>query len=242
MSARTGNTRLPGFFLTLEGGEGAGKSTLARGLASHLEAAGRETLLTREPGGTPLAEALRAVILAGEARQAGPFAEALLFSAARIDHIDRVIRPALRAGKVVICDRFADSTRAYQGALGRMDRKLLNGLEQVTLDGIKPQLTLILDLPAELGLARAAARRGDGAEDRFEGERIGFHRRLRQAFLDIAAAEPERCVVLDASLSPDEVLGLALAALAAHGLLEGAAPIPVPDKGAPGAAARETSA
>ncbi len=210
MSARTGDTRLPGFFLTLEGGEGAGKSTLARGLAAHLEAAGREALLTREPGGTPLAEALRAVILAGEARQAGPFAEALLFSAARIDHVDRVIRPALRAGQVVICDRFADSTRAYQGALGRMDRKLLNGLEQVTLDGVKPQLTLILDLPAELGLARAAARRGDGAEDRFEGERIGFHRRLRQAFSILPPPSPSVAWCWMQALRPMRCWGLRL--------------------------------
>jgi dTMP kinase len=207
-----------GFFLTLEGGEGVGKSTLAGGLAERFEAAGRKVLLTREPGGTPFAEKLRDFILGGGAKEAGSFAEALLFCAARIDHIDRVIRPALDRGLIVICDRFADSTRAYQGALGRMDQSMLGALEKVTLAGMKPDLTLMLDLPAEKGLARASARRGTGASDRFEAERIGFHRRLRQAFLDIAAAEPSRCVVLDASLEPDEIRELALAACSAHGL------------------------
>ncbi|MGL4729326.1 MAG: dTMP kinase [Bosea sp. (in: a-proteobacteria)] len=208
-----------GVFITLEGGEGVGKSTLAKGLAAHFTKAGREVLLTREPGGTPLAEELRDVILKGEAKKAGPFAEAMLFSAARIDHIDKLIRPSLNAGRIVICDRFADSTRAYQGALGRMDRGLLTALERVTLNGIKPDLTLMLDLPAEEGLARAKARRGEGETDRFEAERIGFHRRLRQAFLDIAASEPERCVVINAALAPGEVLAMALSACAAHDLV-----------------------
>lgn len=198
-----------GVFITLEGGEGAGKSTLAKGLQQRFAALGREVVLTREPGGSPFAEELRALILAGEAKQAGPFAEAILFSAARMDHLETVIRPALRRGAVVICDRFSDSTRAYQGALGRMDRSLLQGLERVTLDGSRPALTLMLDLPPEAGLARAAARRGTGATDRFEAENVGFHRRLRQAFLDIAASEPERCIVIDASLQPPEVLEMA---------------------------------
>jgi dTMP kinase len=226
-----------GFFITLEGGEGVGKSTLAKGLASLFGAAGRDVLLTREPGGTPFAEKLRDLILGGGAKESGPFAEALLFCAARIDHIDRVIRPALGSGRIVICDRFADSTRAYQGALGRMDQSTLAALEKVTLAGLRPDLTLMLDLPAEEGLARASARRGTGASDRFEAERIGFHRRLRQAFLDIAAAEPARCVVLDASLAPDEIRELALAACAAHGLEmagnEAGAPVaPLPEAGA----------
>ena len=198
-----------GLFITLEGGEGAGKSTLARGLQQHFAKLGREIVLTREPGGSPLAEELRALILAGEAKAAGPFAEAMLFSAARIDHLEKVIRPAMRRGAIVICDRFADSTRAYQGALGRMDRSLLLGLERVTLDGTKPNLTLMLDLPPEAGLSRANIRRGEGEIDRFEAESIGFHRRLRQAFLDIAASEPDRCVVIDASLAPDDVLEMA---------------------------------
>jgi dTMP kinase len=212
--------RAHGVFITLEGGEGAGKSTLARGLATHFKQADREVLLTREPGGTPIAEQLREVILKGEAKSAGPFAEAMLFCAARIDHIDNLIRPALNAGRIVICDRFADSTRAYQGALGRMDRGVLRALERVTLNGIQPDLTLMLDLPAEEGLARARARRGEGDTDRFEAERIGFHRRLRQAFLDIASSEPQRCVVINAALAPDEVLALALSACAAHDLPE----------------------
>ena len=198
-----------GVFITLEGGEGAGKSTLAKGLQQRFAALGHEVVLTREPGGSPFAEELRALILAGEAKQAGPFAEAILFSAARMDHLETVIRPALRRGAVVVCDRFSDSTRAYQGALGRLDRSLLQGLERVTVDGTGPALTLMLDLPPEAGLARAAARRGTGATDRFEAENIGFHRRLRQAFLDIAASEPERCIVIDASLAPPEVQEMA---------------------------------
>jgi dTMP kinase len=237
VSEATSDRSPSGFFITLEGGEGVGKSTLARGLAAHFEAAGREVLVTREPGGTPFAETLREFILGGGAKEAGPFAEALLFCAARIDHIDRVIRPALEKGRIVICDRFADSTRAYQGALGRMDQSLMAALEKVTLAGLNPDLTLMLDLPAEAGLERASARRGTGATDRFEAERIGFHRRLRQAFLDIAAAEPARCVVLDASLEPDEIRELALAACAAHGLeatriQAGAAAAALPETGA----------
>jgi dTMP kinase len=218
VSGSTANRKPTGFFITLEGGEGVGKSTLAKALATSFEATGREVLVTREPGGTPFAEKLRDLILSGGAKDAGPFAEALLFCAARIDHIDRVIRPVLEKGRIVICDRFADSTRAYQGALGRMDQSMMAALEKVTLAGLKPDLTLMLDLPAEEGLARASARRGSGVSDRFEAERIGFHRRLRQAFLDIAAADPARCVVLDASLEPAEIRELALAACAAHGL------------------------
>lgn len=206
-------TRWPGLFVTLEGGEGTGKSTLARALGGRLEALGREVVLTREPGGSPRAERLREIILSGAAKDTGPFGEALLFSAARIDHIDKVIRPALKRGAAVISDRFADSTRAYQGTLGRMDRGLLRGLERVTLSGVAPDLTIVLDLPPETGLARATARRGTGQADRFEAENVSFHRRLRQAFLDIAAAEPQRCIVIDASLPPDEVAALAWAAL-----------------------------
>jgi dTMP kinase len=205
-----------GIFLTLEGGEGAGKSTLAKALGEMFATLGREIVLTREPGGSPFAERLRELILSGSAKAAGPFAEALLFSAARMDHLETLIRPALRRGAIVICDRFSDSTRAYQGALGRIDRSLLRSLENVTLDGTLPDLTLMLDVPPEAGLARAAARRGTGDADRFEAERIGFHRRLRQAFLDIAAAEPERCIVIDASQPPNDVLEMAWAACEAR--------------------------
>lgn len=193
-----------GHFITLEGGEGAGKSTLARALSERLDAAGVTARTTREPGGSPKAEAIREMILAGQARDYGSFAEALLFSAARIDHIDSLIRPALTRGEWVICDRFIDSTRVYQGVLGKLDKAVLAELEVVTISGLMPELTLILDLDPEIGLARAAKRRRPGeAIDRFEGETLAFHRNLRQAYLDIASAEPQRCAVLDATLPPE---------------------------------------
>lgn len=194
---------VPGRFITLEGGEGAGKSTLACKLAGRLEAAGLRVVVTREPGGSPKAEAIREAILSGQVREHGPFVEALMFSAARIDHIDRLIRPALTRGDWVICDRFIDSTRVYQGALGDIEPELLAELERVTIDGLMPELTLMLDLDPEIGLARAARRRAPGeGSDRFEGEALAFHRKLRQAYLAIAAAEPTRCVVLDATQPP----------------------------------------
>lgn len=193
----------PGRFITLEGGEGAGKSTLARHLKDRVEALGLRATVTREPGGSPKAEAIREVILSGQVKQHGPFVEALMFSAARIDHIDRLIRPALERGEWVICDRFIDSTRAYQGTLGRIEPGLLAELEAVTIDGLLPDLTLILDLDPTIGLARAARRRAPGeGTDRFESEALVFHRTLRQAFLAIAESEPSRCVVLDAAQPP----------------------------------------
>jgi dTMP kinase len=193
----------PGRFITLEGGEGAGKSTLARSLKERAEGLGLRVTVTREPGGSPKAEAIREVILSGQVKQHGPFVEALMFSAARIDHIDRLIRPALERGEWVICDRFIDSTRAYQGALGRIDPGLLVELEAVTIDGLMPDLTLILALDPTIGLARAARRRAPGeGTDRFEGEALAFHRTLRQAYLDIAGREPSRCAVLDAAQPP----------------------------------------
>ena len=205
-----------GRFITLEGGEGAGKSTLARALSERLDAAGVKARTTREPGGSPKAEAIREMILAGQARDYGPFAEALMFSAARIDHIDSLIRPALTRGEWVICDRFIDSTRVYQGVLGKLDKAVLAELETVTISGLMPELTLILDLDPEIGLARAARRRRPGeAIDRFEGETLAFHRNLRQAYQDIASAEPQRCAVLDATLPPE-----ALAEAAWHILRE----------------------
>ncbi len=205
---------MAGRFITLEGGEGAGKSTLARALAEKLRSAGITVDLTREPGGSPKAEAIRETILSGQVKAHGPFVEALMFSAARIDHIDRRIKPALARGDWVICDRFLDSTRVYQGAQGEVDRHLLAELETVTIDGTMPDLTFILDLEPELGLARAAARRAPGeATDRFEGEALAFHRRLREGFLAVAKAEPWRCVLLDAGLGPEALAEAAWAAL-----------------------------
>ncbi len=203
-------------FLTLEGGEGAGKSTLARRLQSRLAERGIACLVTREPGGSPKAERIREVLLAGEIAPHGPFAEALMFYAARIDHVDHTIKPAMSRGEWVICDRFADSTRAYQGALGRLDPSLIASLERTALQGFAADLTLILDVPVDVGLARAAVRRGAAVTDRFEGEGRGFHTRLRQAYLDIAEREPRRCVVIDASLPPDAVLELCWAAIASR--------------------------
>ncbi|MDX3808569.1 dTMP kinase [Bosea thiooxidans] len=203
-----------GHFITLEGGEGAGKSTLARALSQRLRDGGASVVTTREPGGSPKAEAIREAILAGRIKEYGAFAEALMFSAARIDHIDRLIRPALAQDNWVICDRFIDSTRVYQGVLGDIDAGLLKELEQVTIDGLMPELTLILDLDPDIGLARAARRRSPGESvDRFESETLAFHRKLREAYLEIARREPQRCVVLDASLLPAELAEAAWAAV-----------------------------
>lgn len=194
-----------GRFITFEGGEGAGKSVQARRLAARLKGLGLTAVLTREPGGSPGAEALRELILSGAAARFGAEGEALLFSAARIDHIDHTIAPALRRGEWVVCDRFADSTRAYQGAAGRVDPNLLASLERVAVGAWRPHLTLILDLPVSSGLARAASRRGASEADRFEREGLAFHETLRQAFLAIARDEPERCAVIDAGAGEDEV-------------------------------------
>jgi dTMP kinase len=195
----------PGRFVTFEGGEGVGKSTQVERLRGRLGALGREVVVTREPGGSPRAEAIRASILAGRAKPFGPLAEAALFSAARADHLDRLIRPALARGAVVLCDRFADSTRAYQGALGDLDARLIRALERVVVGDTRPDLTILLDAPAQTGLARARRRWGGAAADRFEAEEGAFHERLRRAFLDLAAAEPGRFVVVDADRPPEAV-------------------------------------
>ncbi len=192
-----------GRFITLEGGEGTGKSTQAARLAAALETDGRRVVVSREPGGSAGAEAVRHVILSGAAKPFGTAAEALLFAAARADHVDRLIRPSLAAGLWVVCDRFIDSTQVYQGVLGDVDPVLLAGLEQVAVGETRPDLTLILDVPPEVGLARAAAR--GAVADRFEREGLAFHTRVREAFLALAAADPARCVVVDALGTPDEV-------------------------------------
>jgi dTMP kinase len=162
-------------------------------------------LLTREPGGSPGAEIIRHVLLSGAAKPFGPEAEAMLFAAARDDHIRCTILPALEAGNWVVCDRFADSTRVYQGALGQVDQRLIKALERVSLGDLYPDLTLILDVPVALGLKRAARRRGSANPDRFEAETIDFHEKLRQAYLALAAAEPERCVIVDAAAPKEKV-------------------------------------
>lgn len=188
-----------GRFITFEGGEGSGKSTQAGILANRLARAGRKVFATREPGGSPAAEEIREALLSGQVSQFGPFAEALMFGVARADHIEKAIGQALLEGKWVVCDRFLDSTRAYQGATAGVPRGIINALERLTVGGLLPDITFILDIPPEDGLARAAERRSDAAPDRFESQELMLHERIRRAFLDVAEEEPERCVVIDAS-------------------------------------------
>lgn len=187
-----------GRFITFEGGEGTGKTTQAAALAQRLRAMGIGVVLTREPGGSPGAEIIRHVLLSGAARALGPDAEAILFAAARDDHVVSTIAPALARGRWVISDRFVDSTSVYQGALGHVDPLLLGGLRRVTIGTLEPDLTFILDLPAEVGLERASERRGGEGADRFEAESLEFHEKLREAYLHLAAGEPDRCVLIDA--------------------------------------------
>jgi dTMP kinase len=187
-------------FITFEGGEGSGKSTQIKRLADKLRACEVRTLVTREPGGSPGAEIVRHLVLSGVGKVLGASGEALLFAAARDDHVHNVIAPALKRGEWVLCDRFTDSTRVYQGKLGAADINLIRALERVTIGELAPDLTIILDVPAEEGLARAAKRRGTDAPDRFEAEDIDFHRRLRDAYRQVAADEPDRCVLIDATM------------------------------------------
>ena len=194
-----------GRFITFEGGEGSGKSTHTRLVADRLTALGIEVVLTREPGGSPGAEIIRHVLLSGLAKPLGAETETILFAAARDDHVRTTIRPALVDGKWVICDRFIDSTRVYQGVLGKVDGKLIRGLERITVGAAMPDLTFILDVPATVGLARAKRRRGKGATDRFESESLEFHEALRRAYLGLAEREPKRCVVIDGRAPRDVV-------------------------------------
>lgn len=198
---------MTGRFITFEGGEGAGKSTQIRRLAAQLREAGHTVVITREPGGTPVAEGIRKVLLGGFAKSLGAEAEALLFAAARADHVDRLIRPALASGDWVLSDRFIDSTHAYQGAAGGVDEELLVALDRLAIGRTRPNLTFILDLPPAVGLDRLAKRlaaTGD-VPDRFEGEEITLHERRRAAYLEIARREPERCIVIDAERSEGDV-------------------------------------
>jgi dTMP kinase len=194
-----------GRFITFEGGEGSGKSTQIKTLAERLNGAELRTIVTREPGGSPGAEIIRHLLLSGMGKLLGPEAETLLFTAARDDHVHAVIEPALDQGIWVLCDRFFDSTRAYQGRLGKVDPKVLDAMQRVTIGDLKPDLTIILDVPVDIGMQRAAARRGAGAPDRFEAEDVKFHEGLRDAYRQIAAAEPQRCVLIDANAAPGVV-------------------------------------
>ena len=199
-----------GRFITFEGGDGVGKTTQIARLAERLDAVGRGYRITREPGGTPFAERLRELILAQETPEHSALSEALLFLSGRHDHVERTIRPALDRGDWVLCDRFADSTRAYQGAAGGVDLATLKALEEIVHPRCRPDLTIILDLDPASGAARRARRRAEGGRDAAQGDRYeqrdqAFLDRLRSAFLSIAADEPERCRVVDASQGVDAV-------------------------------------
>lgn len=192
-----------GKFITLEGGEGGGKSTQAKRLASFLESKGIRVLLTREPGGSPGAEDIRQLLVSGDPHRWDAMTEALLHTAARRDHLRRTVFPALEAGQWVISDRFVDSTVAYQGYGHELGAGRVIEMHKLANDGLLPDLTVILDLPVEEGLKRANHR--GGGEDRYERMRIEFHERLRQGFLDIASREPERCRIVDAAKNVDDV-------------------------------------
>ncbi|OFX09252.1 MAG: dTMP kinase [Alphaproteobacteria bacterium RIFOXYD12_FULL_60_8] len=207
-----------GRFITLEGGDGTGKSTQAVLLKAALSRLGIEAVLTREPGGSPGAEAIRTLLVSGAVDRWDGMTEALLHSAARLDHFSKTIRPALDAGRWVISDRFADSTLAYQGYGHGVPLERLNALNTVVLQGFAPDLTLVFDLAPEQGLKRAATRQGEGAEDRYERMDPSFHAKLRQGFLEIAALHPERCAVL-AVEGDAEAMHARVMALVRHRLL-----------------------
>lgn len=199
-----------GLFITFEGGEGAGKSTQSRRLKSALEELGRDVVLTREPGGTPEAEKIRDLLVQRDGGNWTPMAECLLFFAARQMHVETLIKPAIADGKIVICDRFTDSTIAYQGYGHGFDISTIREVEKLTLGGFKPDLTFILDLPVSEGLQRSLKQKvtatgKENTEDRFEKLQSDFHEKLRQGFLDIASKDTQRCVVIDARQSADDV-------------------------------------
>lgn len=206
-----------GFFLTVEGIDGTGKSTQARRLSERLRAGGREVCETREPGGAPGAEQIRRLLVEGEPGRWSPETEMLLFTAARRDHIERVVQPALARGAVVVCDRYVDSTRAYQGAGAPERRVLVDRLHELAI-GLDPDLTLVFDMDPTVAFARAAsraaARSGSEGETRFERKGLAFQERLRAEFRAIAAAEPRRCLVIDAAADPDAVAARVWAAAA----------------------------
>lgn len=194
---------MTGRFITFEGGEGTGKSTQVAALVARLRSQGLEVVQTREPGGSAGAEALRQLLVKGEAGRWSPLSETLLIYAARADHLEQTIRPALRRGAWVVCDRFSDSTRAYQGAASGVSPDFIEQLDQAVVGKDQPDLTLILDMPSEAGLRRALAR--DDDETRFESKGLDFHERLRQGFIEQAATDPHRYQVINADRPIAEV-------------------------------------
>ncbi|MGI9380578.1 MAG: dTMP kinase [Methyloligellaceae bacterium] len=195
-------------FITFEGGEGAGKSTQVALLSRRLEAIGEKVVLTREPGGSERAEKIRHILMDNSLPDSSPLTEALLFYAARADHLKTLILPALEQGAWVLCDRFSDSTRAYQGAAGGLDPTIIENLESMVVGNCKPGMTLILDIPADIGLARAQARQADQTphtRDRFESKSLTFHKKLREGFLYLATEEPQRFEVIDATKTPEDI-------------------------------------
>ena len=198
---------MSGKFITLEGGEGAGKTTQIKLLADALKAGGLDPIITREPGGSPAAEVIRSLLVKGAVDRWQPMTEVLLNFAARLEHVQATIEPALAAGRWVLCDRFADSTVAYQGYGHDLGRAVIDELHRLVVGYFQPDLTVILDIPVAEGLARATNReQAEGSrEDRYEHMDEGFHQRLRDGFLDIARRNPERCVVINAAQEPDKV-------------------------------------
>lgn len=211
-SVKSGGTYGPtrGRFISFEGGEGAGKSTQVRILSERLAALGFKTLLTREPGGSPLGEKIRRFLLEGKVKNYGAVAEALLFYTARLDHLEKLILPNLKAGAWVICDRFADSSRAYQGAASGVDDGIFDALDRIVVGDNQPELTIIIDLPVEVAMKRVMNRQlSEGGEvDRFESEDLRFHEKLRAGFLKIAAANSNRCIIIDGNQSREKVAEL----------------------------------
>jgi len=214
-----------GKFITLEGGEGVGKSTQAKLLVEGLAKRGIDVILTREPGGSPFAERIRALLLDPATPAHGALSEALLFYAARADHLQQKIAPHLEAGGWVVCDRFSDSTRVYQGSAGGVAPEVLETLEDLVVKGHRPDLTVVLDLDPRDGLGRVRRRRAPtptaGETDRFEQRELEFHERLRAGYLALARAERERCVVIDAAQPPERIAAAVWQAVAER-LLAGA--------------------
>lgn len=201
---------MSGLFITLEGGEGAGKTTQARRMKAYFEEKGRDVILTREPGGTPEAEKIRSLLVQRDGGNWTPTAECLLFFAARQMHVEKLIKPAIAAGKVVISDRFTDSTVAYQGYGHGFDLNIIARVKDIALGDFEPDLTFVLDLPVEEGIKRSMTQKGiasgaENTEDRFEKLDTEFHERLRQGFLEIARSAPQRVTVIDAMSSADKV-------------------------------------